>query len=296
MVEMAQEEKKPSGCGLMVLYNGVFRRRSAVRPPSAGAIPESAPATAHGQVGDPKLDITNPRHGSHDDTALITLAAEPPRAPIAKSQLEARAQMPQSHQSGGRRPPGPLVSAPPGPPSISGELDSVIYDHQRAKGSSTLVRASSSNVMLFGSLGNLWAGNPPPSPPSRNVLDYLPKTAKEGDGKHGNVHNSNNGAMGSNATHGDSKAIELASGRLRPDELKDMGNEEYKKGRYAEALGLYDRAIVMDPQIASYWSNKAAALMGLGRLLEAVNACREAVRIDPGYCRAHHRLANIYLR
>ncbi|MQM02083.1 hypothetical protein Taro_034842 [Colocasia esculenta] len=294
MVEMAQEEVKPSGCGLMVLYNGVFRRRSTApsrNSSSAGSI--SAPAPA----GDPKLDNAKRRRGCPDETALVTLAAEPPRAPIARSQLEGRAQMP-GHQRGAGRPPEPHAKALPGPLTISGELDTVIYDHQRAKGSSTLVRASSSNVMLFGSLGNLRTGNAPPSASSRNVLDYLPKTANEveANGKHGNVHNRNNGVTGSRETNADSRAIELPSKTLGPDELKDMGNEEYKEGRFAEALALYDRAIMIDSETASYWSNKAAALMGLGRLLEAVNACREAVRIEPGYCRAHHRLANLYLR
>ncbi|KAG4391412.1 hypothetical protein GLYMA_05G179402v4 [Glycine max] len=39
---------------------------------------------------------------------------------------------------------------------ISGELESMITDRQ--KGSSSLVRASSSNVMMFGNLGNLRQG------------------------------------------------------------------------------------------------------------------------------------------
>ncbi|ERM94172.1 hypothetical protein AMTR_s00010p00179080 [Amborella trichopoda] len=76
-----------------------------------------------------------------------------------------------------------------------------------------------------------------------------------------------------------------------PEELKNMGNKEYKKGRFAEALVLYETAIALDPDRSSYRSNKGAALMGLGRLLEAVDECREAVRLDPSYARAHHRLA-----
>ncbi|KAF2284063.1 hypothetical protein GH714_018720 [Hevea brasiliensis] len=58
----------------------------------------------------------------------------------------------------------------------------MIADHQKTKGDSTLVRASSSNVMLFGNLGNLrqsvgngGGGNTN----SYNVLDYLPKPARE---------------------------------------------------------------------------------------------------------------------
>ncbi|PKA48883.1 Inactive TPR repeat-containing thioredoxin TTL3 [Apostasia shenzhenica] len=86
------------------------------------------------------------------------------------------------------------------------------------------------------------------------------------------------------------------SRRLDPEELKEMGNEEYNNGRYAEAVALYERAILIDPEKASYWSNKAAALIGLGRLFDAVQEVKEAVRIDPHYLRAHQRLATLYLR
>ncbi|KAL1350048.1 hypothetical protein HN51_026504 [Arachis hypogaea] len=81
-----------------------------------------------------------------------------------------------------------------------------------------------------------------------------------------------------------------------PEELKRAGNEHYKRGHFAEALGLYDRAIALSPASAAYRSNRAAALTGLGRLGEAVRECEEAVRLDPNYGRAHHRLASLFLR
>lgn len=54
--------------------------------------------------------------------------------------------------------------------------------------------------------------------------------------------------------------------------------------------------LVIDPSKASYYSNKSAALIGLGRLIEAVFDCRVAIRINPMYQRAHQRLAKLYLR
>ncbi|KAI6699598.1 hypothetical protein NL676_013922 [Syzygium grande] len=86
------------------------------------------------------------------------------------------------------------------------------------------------------------------------------------------------------------------STRMDPETLKIMGNEDYKNGRFAEALALYDAAISIDPNKASYRSNRSAALTALGRLLEAIFECREAIRIDPRYQRAHNRLATLYLR
>ncbi|KAL0545792.1 hypothetical protein IC582_015684 [Cucumis melo] len=81
-----------------------------------------------------------------------------------------------------------------------------------------------------------------------------------------------------------------------PEELKRAGNEQYKKGHFAEALSLYDRAIAISPANAAYRSNRAAALTGLGRLGEAVSECEEAVRLDPNYIRAHQRLASLFRR
>ncbi|CAL0310184.1 unnamed protein product [Lupinus luteus] len=83
---------------------------------------------------------------------------------------------------------------------------------------------------------------------------------------------------------------------MDPEELKRVGNEHYKKGHFLEALSLYDKAIALSPGSAAYRSNRAAALMGLGRLVEAVRECEEAVSLDPNYGRAHYRLATLFIR
>ncbi|KAL0702110.1 hypothetical protein Bca4012_058232 [Brassica carinata] len=84
--------------------------------------------------------------------------------------------------------------------------------------------------------------------------------------------------------------------RHDPETLKRMGNEEYCRGRFGEALVFYERAILADPKTPTYWSNKSAALISLGRLLEASDACEEALRLNPNYERAHQRLASLQLR
>lgn len=88
----------------------------------------------------------------------------------------------------------------------------------------------------------------------------------------------------------------VSGGGVGAEDLKRAGNEQYKRGNFAEALGLYDRAISISPGNAAYRSNRAAALTGLGRVWEAVRECEEAVRLDPSYARAHQRLANLFLR
>ncbi|GFP79615.1 tpr repeat-containing thioredoxin ttl1 [Phtheirospermum japonicum] len=78
-------------------------------------------------------------------------------------------------------------------------------------------------------------------------------------------------------------------------DLKRMGNDSYKKGNFAEALGFYDKAIALSPGNAAYHFNRSAALMGLRRLVEAARECEEAIKFDPGYVRAHHRLGSLLL-
>ncbi|XP_076930644.1 TPR repeat-containing thioredoxin TTL1-like [Bidens hawaiensis] len=80
-----------------------------------------------------------------------------------------------------------------------------------------------------------------------------------------------------------------------PDELKRLGNERYKKGCFVEALGYYDRAIMVQPGNASLHCNRSAALMCLNRLSEAVKECEEAVKLDSGYVRARHRLGSFLI-
>ncbi|KAH9605844.1 hypothetical protein KSS87_000667 [Heliosperma pusillum] len=92
------------------------------------------------------------------------------------------------------------------------------------------------------------------------------------------------------------KVLGNVRGNVDPEELKRVGNEHYKRGHFGEALLFYDRAIAISPGNASYRSNRAAALTGLGRVGEAVRECEEAVRLDPAYGRAHHRLASLLIR
>ncbi|KAG8086555.1 hypothetical protein GUJ93_ZPchr0010g9497 [Zizania palustris] len=79
-------------------------------------------------------------------------------------------------------------------------------------------------------------------------------------------------------------------------EVTRAGNEWYKKGHYREALRHYDQAVMLCPDSSACRSNRAAALIGLGRLAEALRECEEAIRRDPASGRAHARLAALCLR
>ncbi|XP_021912368.1 inactive TPR repeat-containing thioredoxin TTL3 [Carica papaya] len=262
--------EKRSGCGLL---NAVFGKR--------GFWPKKPSS-----IGD---------NCSSNNEPLDTVAAA--QKPVARTNVSTAAPLPSSSSSHARKPSHDTAKAvaptqnqqgrrvPKETIGISGELESMIADHQKAKGSNTLVRASSSNVMLFGNLGNLRqpGGGGGGNTNTQNVLDSLPKTAREERTKPPSLEQA--GSL-----------CRALSTRMDPETLKMMGNEDYKNGNFAEALALYEAAIAIDPNKASYRSNKSAALTALGRILEAVFECREAIRIEPHYHRAHHRLANLYLR
>ncbi|XVF17223.1 hypothetical protein REPUB_Repub10bG0101100 [Reevesia pubescens] len=246
----------------------------------------------------PPKPCTKPQPPNHPKPP--TVYQQQQRNQVRKPPDEATRTTPnyQGYVNPGRRVPKEAVS-------ISGELESMIVDHQKTKGNSNLVRASSSNMMLFGNLGNLrqpgagGGGNIN----SNNVLDQLPKTAREDvstpNGKYPNSVMGNVVKKPVEEKRLEEQPASLCralSTRMDPETLKIMGNEDYKNGNFAEALALYEAAIAIDPNKASYRSNKSAALAALGRILEAVFECREAIRIEPQYHRAHHRLANLYLR
>ncbi|XP_010027845.2 inactive TPR repeat-containing thioredoxin TTL3 [Eucalyptus grandis] len=334
MVDASPE--RSSGCGLI---NAVFGKRTfwPRRTTSTGSMTPPAVHHVGGNVTkSPSTPSSRQRHSRSDEAALVDAnGSEVPPKPMSmrpnpnqrgNPNMYYQKQAPgrvadetamalpssvsgspmknphkQTYGNKGRR-------LPPEATGISGELESMIIDHQKARGSSTLVRASSSNVMLFGTLGNLrQPGTTNPNNVSNVPDPYIAKAAtrNEAPAPNGKYTNSVMGNIVKKPADSNRKPSEspapasfcrALSTRMDPETLKIMGNEDYKNGRFAEALALYDAAISIDPDKASYRSNRSAALTALGRLLEAVFECREAIRIDPHYQRAHNRLATLYVR
>lgn len=143
--------------------------------------------------------------------------------------------------------------------------------------------------MLFG--GGLMNGGgsinttpPKPTPKQQPQVD-TPRVSTSDPFRRGNIH-----------VAGESQLLKRMLSSCDPEEIKRAGNEQYKKGNFSEALTLYDRAVQLAPHKAPYRSNRAAALTGLNKLPEAVKECEEAIKLDPGYTRAHQRLGSLLLR
>ncbi|KVI07260.1 inactive TPR repeat-containing thioredoxin TTL3-like [Cynara cardunculus var. scolymus] len=148
------------------------------------------------------------------------------------------------------------------PSFTSSELSLRISVRGKPNPNGSTYRASSNHVMVPGHLGNLMKKKP------EKTQTY---------GKLGNIYGN-------------------LPKKWDPEAFKNLGNDKYKQGRFDEAIALYTEAIRMDSTIASYYSNRSAALIGLGKLVDAILDCKIAIRIDPSYHRAHYRLASLYLR
>ncbi|KAJ6305466.1 hypothetical protein OIU78_020910 [Salix suchowensis] len=249
-------EKKTAGCGL---FSVVFGRRSfwPRRSTSTGSIHTVNAANFTRTPSTPKRRksgsdeaafLDNSHSVAEGQKKSITKAPMHPKIPHAQNQnyckkLPEEATKTSSDQgyanqnqgysnqnayvNQGRRVPKEAVG-------ISGELESMISDHQKSKGSSTLVRASSSNVMLHGNLGNLRQGGGGGNT-AYSVLDYLPKTAREealtADGKYpnsvmGNVvkkQREEKANVGAQPPAG--SLCRALSTRIDPEQLKMMGPE-----------------------------------------------------------------------
>ncbi|KFO28527.1 DnaJ like protein subfamily C member 7 [Fukomys damarensis] len=79
------------------------------------------------------------------------------------------------------------------------------------------------------------------------------------------------------------------------ESFKEQGNAYYAKKDYHEAYNYYTKAIDMRPKNASYYGNRAATLMMLGRFREALADAQQSVRLDDGFVRGHLREGKCHL-
>ncbi|OZJ05559.1 hypothetical protein BZG36_01718 [Bifiguratus adelaidae] len=79
------------------------------------------------------------------------------------------------------------------------------------------------------------------------------------------------------------------------EEIKGEANTQYKAGNYKEAASLYGKAIDTDPKNATYYVNRAAALIMLKKYKEASDDCRIATELDPSNSKAFARAGKCHL-
>lgn len=179
---MAEDmSEKKSSCGLL---NVVFGRRGFwPRRSASNASLSTMNSNNNDFVKTASSQNSKRRRGGSDEGAFIHVSAAESKPKVGPNQQSQQrvvySNQNQNHQRGApmnNQNEGCKIAAPPSRVAasagngyvdqgrrvpkeaigISGELELMIADHQKSKGTNgSLVRASSSNVMLFGNLGNI---------------------------------------------------------------------------------------------------------------------------------------------
>ncbi|XP_022975917.1 TPR repeat-containing thioredoxin TTL1-like [Cucurbita maxima] len=276
-----EKEADFSRCGFM---RGVFQRRCKwLKKTSVHSLPTNNTEPVDLKVPKTENPTRKSRSSVSDDAPTARNSVEQDQKTPKKPTLDQPRPSISQQKNQSRRPSDAARSSTS---SSNGSAQTrAINSQQQLTEPRTHIRTSLSNGAVLGNLkqaggGNLSANNSP-------RLKEMNSSPRLGGNNMGNIIRRNSCEF---------RQIQGVRGKLEPDVLKSMGNEAYKKGKYEEALALYNRAIDLDSENAVYYSNKGAALIGLNRLMEAIEECKKALKIQPSYQRAHQRLATIYLR
>ncbi len=79
-----------------------------------------------------------------------------------------------------------------------------------------------------------------------------------------------------------------------PDASLGLGALLYERGRFDDALDVYDRAIARRRGEAALHYNRAMVLEDLGRIADALDGYETALRLDPAFADAHWNVARLY--
>ncbi|KAJ2922436.1 hypothetical protein H1R20_g14653, partial [Candolleomyces eurysporus] len=69
----------------------------------------------------------------------------------------------------------------------------------------------------------------------------------------------------------------------------DKGNEAFKQGRYADAVGFYTAAIIANREEPTYPLNRSAAYLKLGKFQDAQRDCTTVLKLNPKNAKAFFR-------
>ncbi|KAG0053473.1 STIP1 y and U box-containing protein 1 [Gryganskiella cystojenkinii] len=82
---------------------------------------------------------------------------------------------------------------------------------------------------------------------------------------------------------------------LTADQHKLMGNEHFKLKEFAEAIAEYSTAIVKDPKVAAFYSNRANCYLKLEKYSKVISDCERVVELDPRSVKGYYFLGRAHL-
>lgn len=78
-------------------------------------------------------------------------------------------------------------------------------------------------------------------------------------------------------------------------DLKEQGNRLFSGRHYDDAAQCYTKAIIKNPTVPTYFTNRALCHLKLKKWAQAITDCRRAVELDPNLVKAHFFLGQALL-
>lgn len=92
-----------------------------------------------------------------------------------------------------------------------------------------------------------------------------------------------------------SKHTLYSTANLSDKELKEQGNRMFTLRKYDDAASCYSKAIIKNPDVAQYFTNRALCHLKLLRFDQASQDCRRALELDATLVKAHFFLGQALL-
>ncbi|CAH1954274.1 unnamed protein product [Acanthoscelides obtectus] len=86
-----------------------------------------------------------------------------------------------------------------------------------------------------------------------------------------------------------------STANLTDKELKEQGNRLFNLRKYDDAISCYTKAIIKNPDVAHYFTNRALCHLKLLRWEPACTDCRRALDMDPNLVKGHFFLGQALL-
>lgn len=67
----------------------------------------------------------------------------------------------------------------------------------------------------------------------------------------------------------------------RIEDLVDKGNSFLEAGKFEEALGFFDQALLLNQNDPELWNHKGVTLRSMGRYNEAIECFNKSLELDP---------------
>ncbi|XP_021749635.1 E3 ubiquitin-protein ligase CHIP-like [Chenopodium quinoa] len=88
----------------------------------------------------------------------------------------------------------------------------------------------------------------------------------------------------------------ISSVAKQAEQLRQDGNNCFKKSRFGAAIDAYTEAITLCPNIPVYWTNRALCHMKKNNWDRVMEDCRRAVQLDNSSVKAHYMLGLALIR